>query len=575
MKYKLKDQATQTVDLYEFLKERGVQEPELYMTPNSTCEEDNSYFDNMESCLSLIKLHATEKIALIVDCDQDGYTSAAILYLYLTTNNICSDITPLFHEGKQHGLEYMTDIIKKDNYSLALIPDAGSNDWLEVAELRDNGIDVIILDHHDIYDKYTYSICDNVINNQASNYPNKSLSGAGVVWKFCKFCDEYFNINTADSYLDLAAIGIIGDMMDISTLENRWIIERGLSNITNPFFYALIQKQSFSIKDCSYPTPTEISFYITPLVNALIRVGTEKEKSLLFQAIINGEEKISSTKRGHTAEEKETIIEQILRNCVNARARQNKKRDEALALLVARIEQEDLKKNSIIIVEVESKEVEQSIRGLVAMQLNVLYNRPVCVVCEDDEGYLKGSARARQTKLLKDFKQFLLDSNYFEYAEGHAMAFGLSINKNLIPSFIEYANNMLGDISTEPNFFMVDRIYKYPNLENCFQAIINFGSAKHIWGKGMEEPLIVVENIPFSWNETYVIGSKKNTLKFTIDGIEFIKFFATDAINELKNYKSGILTIIGTASINEWYGKKTPQIVINDFNIQVNSVFDF
>ena len=82
------------------------------------------------------------------------------------------------------------------------------------------------------------------------------------------------NTNFSDDYYDLAALGIISDMMDITNYENRYIIYKGLNNIKNYFFQQLCIKQSFSMK--SKANPMTVAFYITPMLNSCIRSDTDK-----------------------------------------------------------------------------------------------------------------------------------------------------------------------------------------------------------------------------------------------------------------------------------------------------------
>jgi single-stranded-DNA-specific exonuclease len=107
------------------------------------------------------------------------------------------------------------------------------------------GYDILVLDHHEAERYSDHAV---VINNQLSkNYPNKALSGVGVVYKFLEHIDyetqkenlkeeEGFVEPYSYNYLDLVALGEISDVMDMTTLENRWIVSAGLSNINNKFF---------------------------------------------------------------------------------------------------------------------------------------------------------------------------------------------------------------------------------------------------------------------------------------------------------------------------------------------------
>ena len=101
-------------------------------------------------------------------------------------------------------------------------------------QLKLAGMQTIILDHHEAEHISEDAI---IINNQLSDYPNKNLSGAGVVWQFCKYLDSLLEKNIADNYLDLVALGLTGDMMSLQSIETKHLINKGFKdeNIQNPF----------------------------------------------------------------------------------------------------------------------------------------------------------------------------------------------------------------------------------------------------------------------------------------------------------------------------------------------------
>ena len=106
--------------------------------------------------------------------------------------------------------------------------------------LKDKGIDVLVIDHHEAEDGYSQNAV--VINNQLSeNYPNKQLSGVGMVYKFCKALDGILGLDFADSYLDLVALGNISDMVSMKSEETRYFVKKGLNNVVNPFLKALCE----------------------------------------------------------------------------------------------------------------------------------------------------------------------------------------------------------------------------------------------------------------------------------------------------------------------------------------------
>lgn len=559
-------------DIDILLESRGIDDIEEYLNP---CEKDlldPLNLDNIEEAAELLIkfLNKNAKICFIVDCDQDGYTSSAILWQYIKRIYPESNLIYKIHSGKQHGLEDMQELLNSD-IDLLLVPDASSNDFDFHREFKEANIPIIVLDHHE-----AEKISENaiIVNNQLSKeYTNKFLSGAGIVYKFCKLLDKYFDIDIADEYLDLVAIGIVGDMMSVVPLENRYIIKKGLSNIVNPCIKALIEKQSFSIKDTDNLTPTDISFYITPLINALIRVGKDEEKEILFESLIDGNRMVQSTKRGDK-DNVESLSEQNARNCVNARARQNRSKDKAIEILDMRIQKEELYDNKIIIVEVEDEDkINPNLTGLIAMQLTAKYKKPCLVVKENSDGFLRGSARGDSSSELKDLKTFFQQSGYFEYAEGHPQAHGVSIEKNKLERFINFSNEALKDINFNEGVYEVDFI-KESSSNDLIDLIIKVGKYSDLWGKDNDEPLFAITNIKLNSNDIEIIGKNKDTFKFSCNGITYIKFKAAELIDSIQKMNEMNFTIIGRANLNEWGGYVTPQIIITDYEVR-DTTYDF
>ena len=154
----------------------------------------------------LIKhINNNDKILLQVDSDCDGYTSSSLLlnYLYqLFPYYVQNNILYRFHSGKEHGIIVST--IPED-VKLVIAPDSSSNDYEQHKELSEKGIDVLVIDHHEA-EKVSEYAC--VINNQLCDYPTKSLSGVGMVYKFCQLIDKLLGKNIIDNYLDLVALGM-------------------------------------------------------------------------------------------------------------------------------------------------------------------------------------------------------------------------------------------------------------------------------------------------------------------------------------------------------------------------------
>ena len=402
------------------LRARGLNHDEIiqYLKPSKSALYDPSLLINVDKGVELLKKHldAGSIIYDVVDSDQDGVTSSAILYNYLKLIKPDIQILWTMHSGKQHGVEF--DKVPSEA-QLIIIPDAGSNQYEEHHILKEQGHDILVLDHH-LCDKESEDAV--VINNQLGNYPNKDLSGAGVVYKFIKYFDQKYGYNYADNFLDLAAMGIVGDMMDLRNLETRYIVHEGLTHLKNYGLTRFALKQSFSIGNVDDITPTDISFFIAPLVNAVIRVGTMAEKETLFKAFIStSSDTEPSTKRGAKLGDKEVIADKAARIATNARNHQNKMIDQSVQFIQGKIEKECLDENKILVIALDDEEanyVHPNLTGLVAMKLCQMYNRPAIVTRIANDDVYKGSFRVNSTSPLTNFKDFCTQSGLVEYAEG-------------------------------------------------------------------------------------------------------------------------------------------------------------
>lgn len=570
MKYKLIAKPNKNYSpMQQILVNRGidVKDIEHYLKTSDADILNPDLLDNMaEGVKRLVSaIKNQEKIFLIVDCDADGFTASAALvnYIYKVFPSAMDLLSIQLHEGKEHGIEekWLEEIVANE-YKLVICPDASSNDYNQHKFLKDNGIDVLVLDHHDAEEVSENAI---IINNQLSDYPNKTLSGVGVVYKFCSKIDELMKIKEADTILDLVSLGMIADMMDMRNFETKHLIQKGLTRIENPFFKALVERQAYSIGETV--TPIGVAFYIAPLINATIRVGTQNEKEVMFKAMLNhcAYDMIPSTKRGEKGKT-EAIVTQAVRNATNVRNRQKKARDNGFEYVEQIIAANNLDKNKIIVVQV-SEDLDKNLTGLIANQLMAKYQKPVLLVRETDEGLLQGSARGYDKSELKDLKSFLLESGFMEYAEGHAAAMGVGIYKDKVNALVDYSNTVLANYDFSACY---DVDYEYMSNDFKAQDIIDIGSMKSLWGKGVDEAMVVIKGIKITSNNITLMSANKNpTIKITLqNGTSLIKFGASQA--EFESLKSSGYTeidVIGTCAINEWQGMITPQILIKDYEV--------
>ena len=570
MKYKLIAKPNKNYSpMQQILVNRGidVKDIEHYLKTSDADILNPDLLDNMvEGVKRLVSaIKNQEKMFLIVDCDADGFTASAALvnYIYKVFPSAMDLLSIQLHEGKEHGIEekWLEEIVANE-YKLVICPDASSNDYEQHKFLKDNGIDVLVLDHHDAEEVSENAI---IINNQLSDYPNKTLSGVGVVYKFCSKIDELMKIKEADTILDLVSLGMIADMMDMRNFETKHLIQKGLTRIENPFFKALVERQAYSIGETV--TPIGVAFYIAPLINATIRVGTQNEKEVMFKAMLNhcAYDMIPSTKRGEKGKT-EAVVVQAVRNATNVRNRQKKARDNGFEYVEQIIAANNLDKNKIIVVQV-SEDLDKNLTGLIANQLMAKYQKPVLLVRETDEGLLQGSARGYDKSELKDLKSFLLESGFMEYAEGHAAAMGVGIYKDKVNALVDYSNTVLANYDFSACY---DVDYEYMSNDFKAQDIIDIGSMKSLWGKGVDEAMVVIKGIKITSNNITLMSANKNpTIKITLqNGTSLIKFGASQA--EFESLKSSGYTeidVIGTCAINEWQGMITPQILIKDYEV--------
>ena len=171
----------------QVLLNRGLDADKIarYIEPTEDEVFDPHLLDNIIHAAKtlLLAIMNQKKIYVQIDSDCDGYTSSALLLNYLHRlfpSTVENNIAYGLHSKKHHGINM--DDIPLDT-QLVVVPDASSNEAEFHKQLFENGIMCIILDHHHAeVDRTDPAI---IVNNQMCSYPNKALSGVGIVYKFC------------------------------------------------------------------------------------------------------------------------------------------------------------------------------------------------------------------------------------------------------------------------------------------------------------------------------------------------------------------------------------------------------
>lgn len=562
----------------DILERRGIKDVEGYLNVSEKDVESPKNYENMQKGAEMLQKHIKNenKMHILIDTDVDGLTSASTIYLYI--QDLCRlwnkepKVTYHINEGKRHGIVLKDKDLDLNKIDLLIVPDAGSNDKDAVMECTKQGVDVLILDHHKLQRTNVLGTEAVLINHQSSpRVKNKNMAGVGVVYKFCKYIDELLDLDYADQYLDLFALGTVADLINLRSKETRYLLQKGLNNINNDFIKEIADKNSFMMG--GEINPTTIGWNISPSLNATIRVGKPQERLDMFKAMI-GVEKLVRYKTTKI-DEKQTLQKTMARVCGNVKARQDRAVKESVKAIKDKIQSHQLDKNQILMVNVTGL-LDTNYTGLVANRLASYYKRPAILLQEqkDDDKVFGGSGRNYSKHPIQDLRQYLMDTNFFDMCAGHDNAFGVKIDKQNVSPCIKYINHDLKDLEVE-NHYKVD--YEIPMHEVSRSLVREVGEAKGLWGKGVEEPTFAITDIRIPSKEVELHGTRGKTLRFQKQGISFQKRFASeDFFNSFtKKSRKGMnvskdleYTIIGKLIINEHNGNKYHNVDIIDFNVE-------
>lgn len=581
MKYELIHNSLNDLDnpIETILRNRGIDDVQQYLNLDSSVVQDYNDLNNMSQAVECFINHFQnkDKILVMPDEDCDGYTSSAMLYLYIKALDPEYPVEYLMHQRpKMHGLKDEVDRVP-DDIKLFIIADASTNDIDECNQLIDKGIDIIILDHHDEnYQEESeeeqdyHSFPENksiIINNQLSpNYKNKSLSGAGIVYRFLQALDEALWEGYADDFIDLCCLGNAADVMDMKSLETRFFVNEGLKGFNNKFLQALFNAQAFSMKGIL--NIHNITWFMSPVINAVTRMGTLEDRELLFRAMTEQYDEFDYKKRNGDII-KENIYDRAARIAKNIKSRQDAQRDKVFNELISQVDLNDK------VVFLESQIAQSGLVGLSAMKLADTIKRPVIIVKKlnkDGSVILSGSCRNYDNSPVPDFKDLILQTNAFAFCSGHGNAAGLAIE----PDNIDLAKQQFEALLEDVDFDLAipcDFIMDIDELNVNF--IQEIDKAAWIWGTGIKEPQVAIENISIIRSDIHVQGKNFDSVAFMVDDIKFVMFkmSESDPLLEWVNSWDGddddqiVLNAVVEVSLNEYQGKYTPQCIIKEYVI--------
>lgn len=524
------------------LAARGIKDMVHFLQPRVEDLLPLTDLDEIEEASEIVidAINKKKRIRVFLDVDSDGVAAGCIIYQYLSffTDNITWSI----NTGKVHGLTGQDLENYIDNVDLVIAVDSSSEDIEQQQFLKENGIKVVILDHHPSkHSKYA-----TIINCQMGNYKNRHLSGSAVTFKFVKYLDELLGTNYSDAFWDLATVGLIGDSMPVGedNLENRYICSRGFSSLTNIALKQIIGTYKFN--------GTAVSYSIAPLINAAQRMN---RNHLAFELMIENDKKKCKK-----------IIDEIK----ELKVIQNMQKDKLVDDLTFTIKANELDKQKAIclLIDEVKNDDQGDIVGLTGNILSADYMMPVIIVHPIGDGEkLRGSIRGFG---IKSFQDVVNSTKLVVFCQGHPNAAGIelyadnwekliiAINKKLAK--VEFKVEQTVDVVLKPEQITVDLIKKMEYINT-------------ISGKDFDPIKVAIEGI----EPTDVTSMQSKHVKFGYEDIEFLKW---NSFGELKNflcYTEGIYRtcdVLGSMSMSKFRGKTKKQMVIQDTrNFQDNLEF--
>ena len=570
MKYQLrtKNYNNETIELalHDLLIDRGIKHPLEWLQPNYSYEHSPMLFNEMRKGIEMLKTtisNSEASIMVVVDSDLDGYTSGAIILNLLKLIQRGQEINFVLHPNKEHGI-VLEDI--PEDVDLLIVPDAGSSQKTEHLKLLENGTKIIVLDLHEMVNDMDYGqYQDNIviINSQEENYPNHALSGAGVALKFSQAYCERYGVPFPNKLYALAACGIIADVMDIGDLENKQIVTTGLRYLKEHLFlYQLIQDTHYN-NDDPEPTIKDIGWVIGPNINAIIRLGTQEQKNMIFKSLVSPMLLVPSSKRGEEDQEV-PVYQEAVRLCKNAKKRQTTAVDKSIRIIESQLQIKDTDR-AIVYVD-EDQELTFELSGLIANKLLSQYNRPVILLRHFRQGNideLRGSARGKSVEGLDNLKDTLSGLTGVQKAEGHAFAFGVGVDKDMLSEFKQHLDLALGSVDFNVNLYLVDLIAKYNEL-NIPMAEIT--AREDIWGHGVDKPMALLTDIPTDKYD--FMGNEQQHLKIDCGKFDVLLFNVPELTEQLGQGQKFDLDVIGEFSVDKSFNVGRLQFVANDFELK-------
>ena len=532
----------------------GSKDIDMYLNGNLNDIHNPHSMKDADKFVDIItkKIEEHKPVRIIGDYDIDGICSIYILFCGLKAAGADVDYVVPHRINDGYGINgHLIDNAINEGIDTIVTCDNGIAAYNQVRYAKDNGITMIVTDHHDVPfeikdDKKVYIVppADAVINPKQADcdYPFKLLCGAGVAYKLISLLYDRLGLDKKEleDYIEFMAIATVGDIVDLID-ENRIVVKYGLKHIAhtkNILLRALIEECQLDINNIS---SYHIGFVIGPCLNASGRLDTARQAIELM--LCKDNEKAHNMAKELIAlnNERKSMTEQETQKAIEL------------------VENTGLLKDRVLVIYL--KDCHESIAGIIAGRIKERYYRPTFVITNAEDG-AKGSGRSIEGYNM--YEEINKCKNVLTKYGGHPMAAGLSLAISDIDIFRKMLNDnaILTDEDLIPKMWIdVPMPVSYANIR-----LVNQLKLLEPFGKGNEKPVFADRNLYVK--TASVIGKNKNVLRCqleTEDGtyVPAVQF----GINNIDDIpRAGMrISIIYYPDINTFNGIMSLQIIIKEW----------
>lgn len=465
------------VELLKRKKFGGADEVNAFLQPRLRALSDPFQLPNMEAAVTRIlqAIDRGERIVLFGDYDVDGVTSLALLAEMLRNYGAVPELfLPLrMEEGYGLSPESVERCCAQHQPQLLIAVDCGTSSLTEIAMLKERGVDVIVLDHHE--PKSALPDCVAVVNPKTeANSDFAYLCSVGIVFKLCHALMKTRPAPDFDlrANLDLVALGTVADIVPLEK-ENRIFVQRGMLELARSKRHGI--RKLMEVAAVRSPIMAEhIGFRLGPRLNAAGRLATA-EKAL--RLLLTNDEK--------EAAELATFLDAQNRE---RQAVERKICEEAEEKLKGTFEPE---RDAAIVL--GSRDWHPGVLGIVASRLARKYHRPTILVAFDSAGLGKGSGRSIEgLSLVEALDQC---ATHLEKFGGHEMAAGLALREENFDAFAaafrQAARELLTNEDLQPRLHL-DHELSFSQLNH---ELLRWHQALEPFGNGNPHPLFFAREV--------------------------------------------------------------------------------